>query len=41
VLIGEPQLRPDARTVALLDGSIALYRTLGLWDRLAPLGRLA
>lgn len=30
-----PRARPDARTTALLDGSVATLRAAGLWDALA------
>lgn len=32
-----PPPRPDARTTALLDGSLATLREAGVWDRLKPL----
>src|SRR5215208_2787301 len=40
-LIGRSDMRPDGRTVALLDGSIRLFEALGVWpalrDQAAPL----
>ena len=40
-LIGRSDMRPDGRTVALLDGSIRLLEALGVWpalrDQAAPL----
>ena len=35
-LIGPPDLRPMARTVALLDGSVQLLKSLGLWSAIEP-----
>lgn len=31
-----PPLRPDARTTALLDGSVSALRAAGVWDAVAP-----
>jgi 2-octaprenyl-6-methoxyphenol hydroxylase len=33
-LIGPPETRADGRTVALLDGSVRLFRALGVWPAL-------
>lgn len=35
-LIAPPARKPDGRTTALLDQSIAFLRTLGLWEDIAP-----
>ena len=44
VALVAPPPRPDARTTALLDGSVAILRRAGVWDALAavasPLRRL-
>ena len=40
-LVGRPEMRPDGRTVALLDGSVRFLEALGAWpglrERAAPL----
>ncbi len=36
---GEPDTRRNGRTVALFEASLRLYRSLGLWDRLAALAQ--
>jgi 2-octaprenyl-6-methoxyphenol hydroxylase len=35
-LVAPPARKPDGRTTALMDQSIAFLRTLGLWDDIAP-----
>jgi len=35
-LIAPPARKPDGRTTALMDQSIAFLRTLGLWEDIAP-----
>lgn len=37
VAIGPIDVRANGRTVVLLDGSVRLFRSLGLWERLAPI----
>jgi 2-octaprenyl-6-methoxyphenol hydroxylase len=35
-LVGDPEAKPDGRTVALLDGSVRFLDALGVWAAVAP-----